>query len=136
MRKLAAVTRYVASSSARRRHRSIRSRQALGNVPNVLETARAKHSVACGDTTQEILAKKLDRLPSVTDRGFVALPQDGFDDTAQAADRTAAPMHGHGGALEAIERFDPTTVEIALGGEVGDDSGQQRVEIPSWASER
>jgi hypothetical protein len=27
------------------------------NVPNVLETARAKHSVACGDTTQEILAK-------------------------------------------------------------------------------
>jgi hypothetical protein len=72
------------------------------------------------------LDKNVETPSSVTDRGFVALPQDGFDDTAQSADGATAPMHGNDGVFEALERFDPAAFEVALG---GDDSGRQRVDV-------
>ena len=63
------------------------------------------------------------------DGELVARTYHDLDDTAQPADRTAAPARGDKVALLSAERLDPALVDAALGGEVGENRGQQRLEV-------
>lgn len=64
----------------------------------------------------------VDCLTPVDSRG-----SEGLDNPTEARNRSSLPEPPRGVVL--AERCDPASVEAALGGDVGDDRGQQRIEI-------